>query len=454
MTLFDPQRIIPVLLTAFNFGVMILGQGMGGRKGYLLAGGGFLGAYLYHVSSLKKVARARLPGTTEMGILWLYGIYFIARHCVEMFIARELFPDSIVQITVENAFWLLTLWAVFYEGKRLEFDTALISLVFGIAFVAAINLAADRFMGSREDASWSESRFGNLQGRWLPPYARSAAGLSMLCTMAAATMLGILLTRPRLNLDIWVVPFSIVGIGVCAAVTIKCEFRAHILAILAALSWAIFPKKLRLTYPMMGIVGFFLMPMLFIGNLGYSLLNALNLQRYLSQAGSDTEGSETLSDRTELWRYGWQRLFSGETGIFGDGPGLRDSSPGVGGWAALNPNRIGFHNALLDILVPHGPFLGLIILVLFIGALVRLRKFDRIFANIPEAHRYTQLGLMYFTIWLSLSIMDGSVTSLIELFLVLMIPIVGLNRKLYGMTLESQETEVSPAPTTEMVPAN
>lgn len=339
--------------------------------------------------------------------LWLYGLQVGAAYALD--------------VLLKNVSLILVLTVVFWRSRTVDLMGAMVALVLGVALFSGLNLVADRLgILMATDVIFGESRFQGLADRWLPPLTRSNASFSMACTVYAVMAL-LLLARGFGQVwrrPVWVV-LLMASVGVMGLSAVKCQFRAQFIVPTVGLLWVLLPRKKGRSLVAWGALSVMLaFPTLFIGPHGYDFVEWIAPDRVLNAIGSTTEGANTLSDRTLLYEYGWSQLATW-VGVVGEGPVLRDATPAVAG--VSQSTRLPYHSGVLDILVPHGLPLGLLVLaglVLTLGGLVA-----RCHRNTSAASRLLlELSLVNLVLWFAMSTMDGGMGSYFENFCLALIP--------------------------------
>lgn len=416
-----------VLGSAIAFGVQNAMHGaQGGRKGWIIdiamlalacASNSVSGDRLINPGKLAPTKGYRLLlGFLVWANLWRFA------QCAE---AHDITLVEALDVLFRNSMCTAILFVIFPLSKRLNATGGILAMLVGFGICSSLNIVGDKFI-TRSETAFEESRFSFLGDRWIPPLSRSSVSLSFCTSVAVATCLATASRRIWTNCG-GPAARAVGWIALATALwgTLKCQFRAQFMTLTAGLAYGLCPPFFRRLIMGGGLLLFLGVSPMFIGTLGYDVLDALKLDVILRRAGSKETGASDLSERSYLYRYGWDRMFTGQSGIIGDGPYLRDSWPGLG-TQDFNQSllvRHAFHNGLLDILVVYGLPLGGLVVVVFI-----LQPWVAGFRNqgskrLSESEQdQFYIGSAYLTMWLFMSAMDSGLSYGPEFFAIVFIP--------------------------------
>lgn len=267
---------------------------------------------------------------------------------------------------------------------------------------------------------FGESRFEWADNRWIPPFVRSNGTFAMIASVCGT--LGMLLVVEKGR---GIAPMRRVILGAATlalfAASVRCQFRAHLLTVAGGVAWWVLPRVFKPAVTLGATLVFLLFPLLFISSQQVALIETLRADVVLERLGSRTEGAQSLSGRTDLYAYGWDRVFGGEVGLFGEGPRLRDASPALPLDQQMITLRVGFHSGFLDAVVCHGVLLGgawLGVIVVTIASLVRAY-----YAGGSEGKPRADMLLAWVTLWMIIGIMDGGFSASFENHAIAFVPV-------------------------------
>jgi hypothetical protein len=351
------------------------------------------------------------------GATLVFICYFLVRQFFENLIGTTT-QDPLVHATtmlVQNACYTWELFVVVLWGRKLSFPQVLVTLMLAVGIFAGLNLAFDNII-PRTDTEFGESRFEGLS-RWLPPMVRGNANFAMLCTVCVGTCMNLLARWKAFGLNGMLKLFVFFSMLMAGIAALRCQFRADLLTLLAAFVMVFINHRIIIRWLMVAaFVCMITFPALFIGNMGYKVMDLLPIDQTLEMLGSKTADSTVLSGRTEIYAYGWQRFIEPKVFFFGEGPVLRDALQGLGdtsgasfSLAASADYRLPYHSTCLDSLMQHGAFIGIFILglLLFLGMETTKRS---AWLDASQSRQPLIPGVVL-TLWFTISIMDGGLAS-------------------------------------------
>lgn len=409
----------PYLIAALVSAVAWLQLGVVGRKWIVAVALVILGTLVLE-TVLSRGRRFKIVVPTIMFLLLgLWFVYYQVREAIEVRIITGIGDVQSPELFVlQNLTLLLGLGVVFLGRWTDRIEERYLALLVGVGIGALVNLVFDRLSPSAFVADYGESRFEWLDARWMPPITRSNGVFAMVCTVSVSFSIALLIAWKDWRLERRLFPLVCAVVIVAGYASIRCQFRAHLLTLLGGIVWVVLPSRSRLVYSLFVALGFIVFPFLFISDIGHSFLATINLDSILTRMGSDTAGSDSLSGRTFMWSYGWERLLSGNAGLFGDGPRLRDSSPAMYGVQDFS-FRVGFHSGLIDLVVAHGV---LAFIPLLVGWGIAIILFIRgVKADLPSL----QLSLLWLTLWSLVGVLDGGYNSSLEAHFIALFPVLG-----------------------------
>jgi hypothetical protein len=346
-----------------------------------------------------------------------------------------------LDVFYRNTVSSLMLFIMFFRSRRLDFTGAMLAMLSGFAFSGGLNLVTDKLLNQYTN-TFSETRFDFLGDRWAAPLARSSFALSCASSVGVGVFaFGLLKRIWRNHSGYGGMVFATAAAAVAIIVTVRCQFRAQLVTILAGIALGLLPRFFLRPGSLAAAFAFLFVPSAFIGGLGDTLLYYVRIDLILQRIGSSDEGASTLSDRNYLYQYGWDRIVSGANGVFGDGPYLRDSWPGLGvqefNFTLLTQHA--FHNGLLDILVVYGLIVGMT--VLSFGIIIPAFRFAMMefgdetggSASGPRA-----LAAVFFVCWLAGSTIDSGLAYGPEFFGFFLIPLfAAMGQRSQGIVVET-----------------
>jgi len=367
-------------------------------------------------------------------LLWFaltaFIVIFLGRQFVEnlTMLAEigDLLPKVVAtDVALKNLGLFVALCQMFLFSRRLEYRERWLPLIIGFGIYAFVNLVADRFMPARDNV-FSSTRFEGREDRWMPYLVRSNALFSAECVVVSCIWIGWNLTMVR-KIRVGAIPWiaAWVAVGVLLWAALRCEFRGN-LVILGAMFMLVAVRAPRIRQLMMfaailTVIGF---PVIFYQGFGHRLIAALDIEKRLQSIGSSTASSSTLSNRTDLWEYGIERLGSAQILCLGEGPVLRDAQPAIDEFR--EGYRMSYHSAFLDLVVGNGIFAGGVILLL----LVRLaNSLCKAAVHAPRSSPVAEIvepAILCVFLWCSTSFMDTGIGTYEALLLCIIPPLGGL----------------------------
>ena len=413
--------------------LILLNSALLGASNCLLAFGGkrtvfLLIIFTWIVTALNSVTLdsifdlRKISSRAHMRLLWitimLFAAYFLIRQFGENLIATKTMDPLLksVIILVQNSCYLWMLCSILIWSKRLSFPEALVVMLVSIGVFAGLNLLADTFL-PRESNEFGDSRFEGL-ARWMPPMARSNGLFSVMCVVCAGTSIN-LLVRWKCSTLCWflrVLVFISTMLALIAA--FRCQFRAQLITITVACFLAFVPSLSTLRLLLILAFGCMLaFPALFATKVGIRFVESLPIDQALEMIGSKSNNSATLSGRTEIYSYGWQRLATPEVFLLGEGPVLRNALKGVRDNAELRSSidyRLPYHSSCIDTLVQHGALIGAFVLLILLFFGLQLTKSITSY-NLMDAQQVMVPSVMLI-LFFTVSIMDGGLAAFESLF--------------------------------------
>lgn len=393
-----------------------------------------LGFVTLRLNRVRFTDFVRLPEGLGQGVaarLWqlllVYSAMILGRSLVE----QMMLPESVTQpylgldILLKNTVFAIVLAAAFMFSRTLDARGALWVVIIAVGFNASINLILDRLM-IFSDNVFSESRFDNLEARWRPPIIRSNAYFAMACLVSVGLLINSIRAGivPILRRPLLLVALSVAGTaGFISA--LRCQFRAHLLAVAATVLLLAFRGRWSLRALGFGTLAVMVVfPTLFASAVGHRVIDGLAPEKILSAIGSNSTGAFDFSERTALYEYGWDNLRQLRVFLIGEGPVMRDAQGAIGD-LGKEGYRMPYHGALMDFLMQSGTIIGLLVVV-GLGTLLAL-GFDRLDSISAEnkEHRFIVVsGLINLILWMSLSIIDSGLSAFETLWLAV-IPLFG-----------------------------
>lgn len=426
------NKSLPILISGLSLGVCYFLMGMTSRTTWAIVYG-----LLFVVANINGVgfrALFEMPiGIKQSGVLFLWKVFIgfigllLLRSWFEYRSVPEYASDPVFyyDIVLKNFAFVAMLALVCIYSRRIDSIGAVWIIVIGIGVNASLNLIADRWMVFSAGV-FGESRFEGLDARWLPPVIRSNAFFAMSCTVAVAlTLFAIrnniiqLLRQPIVGVAVGVAFFA------ALVAALKCQFRAHLIAIGVCVLLSTLKSRLSLAAVGYGVLSAVVVfPSLFAFEVGHELLDFVAPERALTAIGSSSTGASDLSERTLLYSYGLKNLSDSRVFLFGEGPVLRDAQNALDRPIGESGYRMPYHSAFVDFLMQWGALIGTAVVLgigflLFVG--LRRLKFSVVGG---EDYNRLLLAVGNLVFWLSLSIMDSGLSNF-ETLCMAVVPLFG-----------------------------
>lgn len=306
--------------------------------------------------------------------LWYVWCAFMGIFIVRQFVQNLEFQRENIELTPlvasfdilwKNAALLICLANLMVWNRRQTYSERMASLLVAISTYALVNIVWDAVKPYQPMEVFGESRIEGKEARWIMPLARSNAFFAYMCACAISTALAAGISRllkRGMKWNDWLTGL-LVAAFIPAAIwaAIKAEFRSNAAAVVVAVGLAFVPFLRRRSFTLYSLLSVMIIfPILFFGPLGYQVLKILSPEKLTSAAGARTDEDATLSYRTYLWEYAGRRLGSEpQVLLIGDGPVLRDASPGYFGRDIVG-YRMNFHSAPIEFLMGSGVILTMV----------------------------------------------------------------------------------------------
>lgn len=314
--------------------------------------------------------------------LWYVWCAFIAIFLVRQFVQNLEFQRENIEVgpvfATVDVFWknlalFVGLANLMVWNRRQTYSERMASLLIAISTYALVNIVWDAVKPYQPMEIFGESRIEGKEARWIPPLARSNAFFAYMCACTISTALGWGISRllkRGIGWHDWLTGL-LVAAFIPAAIwaAVKAEFRSNAAAVAVALGMAFVPILRRRPFGLYSLLAVLMIfPVLFFGPLGYDVLKVLSPEKLTSAAGARSEEDATLSYRTYLWEYAGRRLGAEpQVLLMGDGPVMRDASPGYFGVDHVG-YRMNFHSAPIEFLMGN----GLILTLVAFGCVIRM----------------------------------------------------------------------------------
>jgi hypothetical protein len=367
---------------------------------------------LNEISTLRW-ANGRLPTVFWMSLTW-FG-YFCIRDSVESFLIDDPSrPERPILYAIQNANLCLALVTIAVCSVRFPQHGALTMISLMVAVCALGNLAAGKWLYGNLSQEFGESRFTSVDTRWAPPIVRSNGVFAMIASVTTCACIYGLWNRKALSLPKLSVSALLFSGITCSVASIRCQFRAHVLTLVACLVWCAVTRSSKRFLAIGASAAFLLTPIVMGTSDGQAILQGIGVDSLLVRLGSKDDGAESLSGRVYMWQYGIDRVLGGYLGPFGDGPRMRDSSPSVAS-IQETPYRIAFHSGALDLVISHG-LLGTLLLSAIAFVIFSFSK--------ASSDLATEAIATWVTLWNVMGTFDGGWNANFETNLIFCAPVI------------------------------
>ena len=312
---------------------------------------------------LREPARSSLPWQARL-LLGVFAAVWIARMVLDY---RQLGLTGYgLKIAASYSTHLFVIFLLIHRRYFRVPTEALLAISTAVAIYGAANLVADiADIGpdrSHEQVERFSSRFDYVEERWLPPLAISNGSFSMLCAFAICICLRFAGYSAVPGLRRMCL-YAIALLPILLWCSIKVQFRGVLLVAASGMIWAVLPWRIRPIMDMALLMMFPIVALSFIDLKAAEVLQGLVPAKLIAASGSSPEMFYTFSGRGYIWDYGFDLLNERETLLWGDGPAIRDATPGLlaAGLEEVGMT-IGFHHSFVELLVAHGIFAAALVL--------------------------------------------------------------------------------------------